>query len=167
MKKYRVLGWLFNLKDKGFFSSKKFLAVAVCVFMCSIAIAGGIIFNAGQINGTVSITDTAPTYYDCSIEGSTCPVIITETIEMLPDDEVIIEYNIANNEAFTLQADFEVKSIDSGLTVTFLDGTLSPMSSLSIAGGTNKYFNIKLNTDSSVTVGDTLTFEVLVKVQLP
>lgn len=166
-KKYRIIGSLIKAKQNGFFHSKKFLAIAVCIFISSVAIASGIIFNAGQINATVSITDTPPQYYDCTIEGQQCPCIITESVTMQPESSLMIEYNIANNEGFTLQFDITVISVDAGLTIDVLDGTLFPTTTIMVNGGDNKYFNLVFNTDDTVSTGDTLTAEVQVQVSIP
>ncbi len=167
MKKYRVLGRLIALKGTGFFSSKKFLTIAVLLFISSMAIAGGIIFNAGLIQTQVSITDNPPQYYDVTIEGQPTPCTIVESLQMLPESTLTIEYNIKNNEAYPLQVNFDVLSIDAGLTVVILDGTLNPCTQLTLNAGENKYFNTKYTTDDTVSTGDTLNAEIQVQVETP
>lgn len=153
------------IPKKEFFKSKRFLIISSIIFMSSLALAGGtIIFYAGEINGEVSIVGSQPQTYDVNIDGTPTPCIITDVLSQMSDSTTEVQHNIKNNEAFAIDVTFDLNSCDTGLSIDMYDGTLTPTTVINVPANDNKWLILKYNTDSSVTIGDTLYSNIEVTV---
>lgn len=154
------------IPKKEFFRSKQFLIISSIIFVSSLAIAGGtVIFYAGEINGEVTIVGSQPQTYNVLIDGEATPVIISDILSQMSDSTTEVQHNIKNNENFAITITFDLISVDSGLTVNMYDGTLTPTTEINVPANDNKWLILKYNTDSSVTIGDTLYSNIDVTVE--
>ena len=154
-----------RIPPKQFFKNNKLLTLGIILLISSLAIAGGtVIFNAGTIQTTVTVQDNPAPTYDVLIDGVQCPTTISESLTMGVSDTLQVQYNIKNNEGFSVNALSTVTNSDTGLTVTLYDGTLTATDTITIPANSNKWLVVEYATDNTVSDGDTLTADIEIKI---
>ena len=135
------------------------------VLVCSIGVAGGlVIFNAGNIQSDITISDTVAPTYNVQIDGTQCPCIITDTLTMEPDSTQQVQHNIKNNENFPVNVEITDVVTSLGLTINLYDGTMTTTTLITVPANDNKWLIVEYVTDGTVTDGDTLTSDIEIKV---
>jgi hypothetical protein len=143
----------------------KLLTIGVIALISSLAVAGGlVVFHAGDINGTVTISDQPAQTYDVLLDGTQCPCNIDDTLTMTTLQTVQVQHNIVNNEPYAVDVDFSIIAVDSGLSLAIFDGTMSSTTTINIPSGQNKWVILEYTTDDTVSSGDTLTSTIKVDV---
>ena len=148
-------------------NTKKFLMLCLCIFSASIVTAGTLMYFAGEINTTVNVgTGTTTEVYDVSIDGHTPPFTIDETLSLLPDETVCIQYLVKNNEGFPLTFNYNILMHDSELEIEITDGTDTTLSNFeqTIEGNTAKYVKFWYHVLPTAQEGTTLTAQIEVSV---
>lgn len=152
-------------ENRDFFTTKKFFIICSIILCCSLGFAGGLyVFNAGNIQGNVTIQDTPPVLYDVLIDGSNCPTTITDSVTMTADSTQEIQHNLKNNENFNVDFEITPQNIDAGLTLNIYDGTMTPSNLITVPANSNKWLILHYVTDNTVTNGDILTSDILIEV---
>ena len=142
-------------------NSKHFLKLAIIFAIgCTIATAGVLTYYAGTHETTVYVgsNPTNDQVYDITIDGVNPPFTIVENLSLLPDEQVMIQYLVRNNEQQTLEINFNVLSQDSELELTITDGMDNTLSNnvFEIEGDTAKYIKFWYHVLPTAQEGDIL-----------
>jgi len=110
-------------------NTKKALIVMLIIASVGFASAGTLLYFAGDIQTAITVgTGSNPDVYDVTIEGESPPFFIEENLTLLPDENIMIEYDLRNFENFPVTFNFDVSSIDTGLELEITDGTATTLS---------------------------------------
>lgn len=150
-------------------NSKHFLKLAILLIIATtIATAGTLMYFAGEINTTVNVGtgNTNTDVYDITLDGKTPPFTIDETLNLLPDETICIQYLVKNNEGYPLIFNYNILTHDSDLEITITDGTDTTLSNFeqTIEGNTAKYVKFWYHVLPTAQEGNTLNAQIEVSV---
>lgn len=153
-------------------NSKHFLKLAILfTIACTIATAGVLTYYAGTIDTTVNVgsNPTNDQVYDITIDGVNPPFTIEENLSLLPNEQVVIQYLVRNNENFALEINFNTLSVDNDLEITITDGMDNTLSNniFEIEGDTAKYIKFWYHVSATAQEGDILNALIEITVQPP
>jgi hypothetical protein len=150
-------------------NSKHFLKLAIIILIAgTVATAGTLMYFAGQINTTVNVGTgtTNPDVYSITFDGNTPPFVIDETLSLLPDETIYIEYLVKNNENFAVTFEYNILMHDNDLEITITDGTDNTLSNFeqTIDGNTAKYVKFWYHVKPTAQEGTQLNAQIEVSV---
>lgn len=152
-----------NLKAlKKALNTKSFVILCLLILTASCVIGGTLLYFAGNVKTTVSVGtgENNDQVYDITLDGVSPPFAIEETLTLLPDESVMIQYPLRNNEEFEVTVNFDISQLDTGLELEITNGKDETLSGNSITlpayDGKAYYVKFWYHVLDTATEGETL-----------